>query len=237
MKSKTLTAALGVVLLSTDIVLNAEYIARGEGWLSSMVAITIVTTIAAGAALPQAERAFNARQWLKAAGLIAFFALVVTYSLSVAIDRWGAFRDAATADSHQINVTATQAAAAVSDAERTVAAECGRRGPRCRAAEARLSEARERLAATPVAREALDGMSARLAALTGLSDRTIRLLQPLALPIALQIGAFVFLAIGFAPEKRRKATPRKAKAKKTVKSLNTKQVKNLVHLIKGSALH
>jgi hypothetical protein len=86
-------------------------------------------------------------QPVKAAALWLFFALAVSFSLTASIARAGGHRDAQTAAMQQNNIKTRLANDAYETAVANRVAECASgRGPRCRAAEVTLAEARRVLA-------------------------------------------------------------------------------------------
>jgi hypothetical protein len=94
-----------------------------------------------------------------------------------------------------VNTRAELAREAYTAAQQTVADECKKRGPLCRAAEAAVVEARLQLQAAP-APKAADPAAQRLAAILGISESAIALYVPLILPTALELGGFLLLALG-----------------------------------------
>jgi hypothetical protein len=194
----------GAALTASAISLNATHIAEAEGWSSPLVAAAIVVTLAASLTPPAAERCAKDGQPLKAACLWAFFALAVAFSLTASIGRAGGHRDAQVADGEAANTRAEVAKEAYAAAKQTVADECKKRGPLCRKAEAALAVARAGLGIAPAAKAADPG-AVRIASVLGVSEANVALYGPLALPLALELGGFIFLATGLAP--RRKEAP------------------------------
>jgi hypothetical protein len=147
-----------------------------------------------------------------------FFALAMSFSLTASIARSGGYRDTQVAEAEQSNVTARLAKDAYEIAAANRRAECASgRGPRCREAETHLSQARAALRLTVPIRAA-DPAAGRLAALLGVSQTAVALYSPLALPLGLELGGFIFLALGlsprcYRPESGRKRPRKKAKSK------------------------
>ena len=131
-----------------------------------------------------------------------FFGLAVAFSLSASIARSSGYADGKASGTEKANTNATLAAERYQTAREARTAECAtKRGTRCRAAEDALSAARNGLAtAAPVA--APDPGAARLAAVLGIEAGTVRLYSPLLLPLGLEIGGFIFLALGLTPRWR-----------------------------------
>ncbi len=204
----------GGALTGTAVWLNAEHVAASEGWFSPLVVAGIFVTLCAAATPPLAERAAKTGQAAKTVVLWLFFALAVSFSLTASITRYGGYRDTQVAEAEQGNLSTQLAKDAYAIAVADRSAECAsRRGPKCREAEARLSQARTALSsATPI--RAADPAAERLAALLGVSQTAIALYSPLALPLGLEIGGFVFLATGLSPRGKHLVTKAKRPRKK-----------------------
>jgi hypothetical protein len=198
---KIVATSAGAGLTGVATYMNADAIAAGEGWLSPLTIGTIILTISGALALPLAERALHVGQWLKAAFLVLFFVLVLIGSLMNTLARTASYRDATVATGIAINARAELAREAYTAAQRTVADECKKRGPLCRAAEAAVVEARLHLASAAPPKVA-DPAAQRLAAILGISESAIALYVPLILPTALELGGFLLLALGLAPPVR-----------------------------------
>jgi hypothetical protein len=191
----------GAALTAAAVWLNAEHIAEAEGWSSPLVLAGALATVCAALTPPVAERCAKQGEWLKAAGLWLFFGLVVAFSLSTSIGRAGGHRDGQVSAGEASNIRAQLAREAYAAAQRTVESECAKRGPRCRAAEAAVTEARAVLGeAAPV--KPADPAAERLAAVLGLPQEKVALLAPLLLPLGLELGGFLFLAVGLSPRRR-----------------------------------
>jgi hypothetical protein len=209
--TKGIAATFGISLVAVETWLNAEYIGQGTGLFSPMVVGTIAITLAGAAAIPFGERLLRQGQWLKAAGLICiFFPLVAALSFSSSLERSGTRRDTDVASHHVAAVKKDLAKQGLEDAQRVRDAECGKRGPRCRAAEKAVDEARTALNGnlTTTAQSLEDGMATRIAGLLsfmGVSEKGIALYQPLLMPFSLLVGGFLFIAVGFAPAHLAKA--------------------------------
>jgi hypothetical protein len=222
---KFVATGVGSALCGVEVWLNAEHIARAEGWASSLVAAVVVATIGAAAALPLAERAAKAKQVAKAIGLALFFLLMVCFSFSASVDRVGGKRDGETVSARSDNERVRLAREAYKAAQKTAKAECATgQGKRCRTAEEAVTKARESLSAKPAERVE-DSMAKRIsAAMPFLTVADIETFQPLILPLGLQLGGFLMLALGLSPrraepepkvEKRRRRKKAAAKPAKT----------------------
>jgi hypothetical protein len=189
----------GAALTGTAVWLNAEHVAANEGWLSPLVLAGIFVTLCAAATPPVAERAAKTGQPAKAVALWLFFALAVSFSLVASITRSGGYRDAAVAETERNNITARLVtdAYAIAVADRSLECASGR-GSKCREAETHLSQARIALTRAAPIRTA-DPAAERIATLLGISQATVALYSPLALPLGLELGGFIFLAIGLSP--------------------------------------
>jgi hypothetical protein len=193
----------GLALTACAVALNASHVAASDGWTSPLVASGIVVTICAAAALPIAERCAKEGQPLKAVALWIFFLLAVCFSLTASISRAGGHRDAEVAGNEAQNTKAKLAGEGYQSALAARDTECkSGRGNRCRNAEAGLEGARKALAGMPAARAADPGAE-RVAAVLGVSEASVALYSPLALPLGLELGGFVFLAVGLAPRRRK----------------------------------
>jgi hypothetical protein len=197
---KIVAVVFALPLIAAETGLNAEHLAASEGWASTLVLGAVGATLAAAAALPIAERALAKGYRIKAFGLGVFFALMLAASFSNSVGRVGGKHDGDVSSAKGHNAKMALAQEAYTAAQKTVADECTKRGPKCRKAEDAVKSAREAFAAIPAAKVE-DPMARRLAAASGLSEATVALYQPLLFPLALQIGGFFFLAYGFAPAK------------------------------------
>lgn len=151
-----------------------------------------------------------------------FFALAVMFSLCASIARSGGHHDTEVARNEAVNMKAKLALENYENAKAVKEAEClGKRGPRCRAADARLETARMALALLPAPRIADPGAE-RIAHMVGVSEANVALYSPLALPLAMELGGFILLATGLAPpsKKARKAAP-KTKVKRKMAARNS----------------
>lgn len=218
---KYVATGVGITLCGVETWLNAEHIAKTEGLVSSLVAAVVVASIGAAAALPLAERAAKASQKAKALGLALFFLLMVCFSFSASVDRVGGKKDGEIAAARTDNNRVALAREAYTTAQKAAEAECAKiRGTRCRAAEKTASEARKSLAEKPAERVE-DSMAKRIsAAMPFLTAEDVELYQPLVLPLALQLGGFLMLALGLSPKERIEPKPkarRKPRKKAAVK--------------------
>ena len=238
---KFVATGVGIALCGVEFWLNAEHVAHVEGWASSLVAAVVVASIGAAAALPLAERAAKARQAAKAAGLALFFLLMVAFSFCASVERIGGKRDGETAAARADNTRVVLMREGYEAAQKTAAAECAKSqaSRKCRAAEEAVTKAREGLASKPAER-VVDSMAVRIsAALPFLTAADVELYQPLVLPLGLQLGGFLMLALGLSPrhrepEPKAKRKPRKrAAAKPAVKALGN--VVNLQDAAKRAA--
>ena len=224
---KIAATAGGLALTGSAVWLNAEHVAASEGWASPLVLAGIIVTICAAVTPPFAERAFKTGQWGKGAVLWLFFAMAVAFSLTASITRSSGHRDDQVAGAELVNTKARLAQEAYADALLTRIAECkSGRGAKCRAAEAGLETARKVLAVAPAVKAADPGAQ-RIAAVLGVSEASVSLYSPLALPLGLELGGFIFLATGLAPRRREPAkiverTSAKAPAKKQAAAIKAK---------------
>ena len=183
----------GAALTLNAVWLNAVHIAHAEGWNSPLVAAGIIVTACAAVAPPFAERAAKTGQPLKAVLVWAFFALAVGFSLSSSIARSSGYADGKTASAEKIAQKTRLATEAYAAAKATQEAECGKRGPKCRAAEGAVTAARNALATTaPVT--AADPGAERVAAVLGIQEASVAsTLGPAVLKDALHAGGLQFL--------------------------------------------
>jgi hypothetical protein len=188
----------GIALTANAVWLNACHIAGAEGWTSPLVSAGVIVTICAAGTPPLAERAAKTAQPLKAVLLWAFFALALGFSLTTSISRSSGYADGKIAAAEKIAEKAKLAKEAYAAAQATQADECKRRGPKCRAAEDAVVEARRSLViAAPAA--AVNSGAERVSAVLGVSEASVEMYSPLLLPLALELGGFVLLALGLAP--------------------------------------
>ncbi|MGA7328608.1 MAG: hypothetical protein WBX25_29995 [Rhodomicrobium sp.] len=141
--------------------------------------------------------------------------------MSASVERLGSFRDAKIGSVQADNARSGLAKEGYADAVKIRDRECTKPGFKCRTAEEAVKKARERLLEKPVQRVA-DSMGEHVTALLPfLSPEQVRLYQPLILPIGLQFGGFILLALGLAPggeaaQPRRKRGNRKRKTRKAL---------------------
>lgn len=197
-----IAATVGGTALTVNAVwLNAVHVASAEGWQSPLVFAGIAVTVCAAVTPPLAERAAKEGQPLKAVLLWTFFALAVGFSLSSSIARSSGYQAGKIATAEQSNAGLKLAEEAYEAAKATVASECRKRGPLCRTAETIMATARDRLlTAKPV--QSSDPGAERLAAVLGVEEAKVQLYAPLFLPLGLELGGFVLLALGMAPRRR-----------------------------------
>jgi hypothetical protein len=196
-----ITATIGgTALTGAAVALNAQHIAHSEGWDSPLVAAAVIVTLCAACTPPFAERVAKTGQPAKAACLWLFFCLAVAFSLTSSIARSSGYASGKLAGVEQANTRSQLAQEAYVAAQAAQAAECVKRGPKCRAAEGAATAARNALAAAaPV--QATDPGAERLAAVLGIRQSTVQLYDPLLLPLGLELGGFIFLAAGLAPRR------------------------------------
>lgn len=201
-----IAATVGGAGLTASVVwLNAEHVAAAEGWHSPLVLAGIAVTVCAAGTPPLAERAAKEGQPLKALLLWTFFALALGFSLSSSIARSSGYVAGRAAKAESGNKARELAEEAYAAARRSVEAECVKRGPKCRALEDKADAACLALAtAAPV--QAADPGSQRLAAVLGVDEAKVQLYAPLFLPLGLELGGFIFLALGLAPRRREEQT-------------------------------
>jgi hypothetical protein len=136
----------GAGLAASAVWLNAEHVAATEGWNSPLVAAGVIVTLCAAVTPPFAERAAKTGQPAKAVLLWLFFGLAVAFSLSASIARSSGYADSKVAGAEQANTKTKLAKEAYVAAKEAQAAECTKRGPKCRAAEDAVTAARNALA-------------------------------------------------------------------------------------------
>ncbi len=222
--SKLTATGLGVALAGVETWLNSEHIARVEGWASSLVVAVVVASVSAAASLPLAERAVKAGQIAKAIGLAVFFCTMVAFSFCASVERVGSKRDGEKVLAHSDNVRVKLAQDAYDAARKTAEGECAKsRGTKCREAEKAVTEARKALSEKPAERIE-DSMARRIsAALPFLTEEQVALYQPLALPVGLQLGGFLMLALGLAPKSPEAGQPRRKKGNRKSKRTRKSQ--------------
>jgi hypothetical protein len=209
---KIVATALGSTFGAVECWLNADTIAKVAGWVSPDVAIIVMASGGALAALPLAERAWKAGQPLKALGLGVLFTLMAAYSLTASLDRVAGQKDNAVATVAGDNNRTGLAKEGYETAKTAAATECANgRGKKCRDAEAALDAARKAYMAAPATRTEDSGTLRITAVLPFLPAEKVRLYQPLILPVSFQLGAFLFLALGLSP--RAKPEPVQASEK------------------------
>jgi hypothetical protein len=215
--SKLTAVLLGAGLIGVEIWTNVEFVAKSEGLVSSPVAMVVAASMGAAAALPFAEYAAKRRWRFLTSGFVLFFLLMAVYSIGASVDRIGSLRDGKTDSAKVDNGKARIARELYEVRKRTAESECTVRGSKCREAERLRDEALKALSEKPAERT-VNSMAARISAvLPFASVEQVELYYPLSLPIALQLGGFLMLAFGFAPEgtvagqTRRKRQNRKPK--------------------------
>ena len=193
-----------------------------------------LTTAAAATLIPLSERCLRDGRYLLGVLLLAALIPALSIVVTAAIERTGGARDRIAGD-HQAKAAAIKLKNdAVADAKADLEGlkadekrECNSakpgadpRGLRCKSAEKRTQEGRDRLetvrgklADAGVAPK--DPMVVRLAAvLPGISEADIALYHPLVLPLTISLLGILFIAAGARPQKRREVPTRKGKRKR-----------------------
>jgi hypothetical protein len=215
--SKLTAVLLGAGLVGVEIWTNVEFVAKSEGLASSPVAMVVAASAGAAAALPFAERAVKQGDWFKASGFVLLFLLMAVYSIGASVDRIGSLRDGKTDSAKVDNAKVRTAHELYEVRKRTAESECIVRGSKCREAERLRDEALKALSEKPAERT-VDSMAARISAvLPFASVEQVELYYPLSLPIALQLGGFLMLAFGFAPEGTEAGHTRRKKGNRNTK--------------------
>lgn len=178
------------------------------------------------------EVALKNKQRGMAAGLAALFVLLLGYSLPSAITRSAEGRDKAMAEASafdsrkaQLEGTLATARKAVDDVKAEVKRECkSGNGSKCKgwredqqSAEKRVEQVEGQLLALGAA-PVVNSDAKRLATILHVSEATVALYQPLALPLANEMAVWLLIWMGISPSlmvkpvaKRRKRTAPKAK--------------------------
>jgi hypothetical protein len=138
--------------------------------------------------------------------LVLFFSAMVAFSAFITYHRLDGRHESEVVSARSSNGRVKLAQEAYDAAKKTAEAECGKRGPKCRAAEQAVAEARKGLSAQPGERVE-EGEVKRIGA------SVISLL----FPIGAQLGGFAFLHVGLSPRRKEPAETEKAKPKKTRK--------------------
>jgi hypothetical protein len=199
--SKIIATIGGSALTGAAVWLNAEHVASSEGWHSSLVMAGVIVTLCAASAPPLAERAAKNGEPFKAFVLWTFFLLTIGFSLSSSIARSSGYAADKTASAEHSNEAARLAKEAYETAKALQEAECKTgRGNRCRAAEQAVVDARKALS-TMTPTQSADPGTERLAAVLKIDQSTVQLYVPLFLPLGLELGGFIFLALGLAPRR------------------------------------
>jgi hypothetical protein len=197
-----ITATLfGAVLCGLETSLNAQFFAQLDGWVSPMVAIVAVASLGAAAALPIRARLPEAEQAERTC-LALFFLAMVACTAFVTYHRLDGRHEGEVTSTRSSNERVRLAKEAYEAAKATKEAECGKRGPKCRAAEQAVTKAREGLSAKPVERSE-ESEAKRIGAS----------ILSLLFPLGSQLGGFAFLHVGLSPRRREPADPVKEKPK------------------------
>lgn len=167
------------------------------------------------------ESAWRARRWLTGTLLGLLGLLAVAISLAAVIDRSSSRYDAAHQSRASENLprvaaqkAETEAKEALAKAEAAASAEClSGNGPRCTGLEKRAAEARERLKGARAelaklgAQTAEDPAARRIAGVLGVSEAQIAMVQPLLLPIWLELSGLALLTYGLSSSGRKRRDP------------------------------
>lgn len=211
-KTQIVAIGLGLALLALQTWLLLEHAMATPGHsLALLVAVPVVSVTLA--ALPVLiEHCLRARALLKAAGLALLFGLLVGYSLPQAIGRSGEARDTkiaealATARPLQMMLDELETARKrVEDAAGEVKRESRDGGckQRCEGWKRTQTERQARVdqLVGDIAKLAPPktgaGDAPRIAAALGIPEATVNLYAPLFLPVAIELGVWVLLWVGF----------------------------------------
>lgn len=203
-----------------------------SGWFSFTHTGDFVAPIAAivgTGMLHFGEHAWSEKQRLRAMAFVVLSMLAILICLLAVLDRTSTAYDKTIHGRQTENLpreearkALTQVEAEATAAEAAASVECtSGRGSRCKGMEERADAARRRVveARTQLVQlgsvTAIDPMARRLAALLPLSEVSIGLLQPLLLPIWLELSGLVLLTYGLSPDRRQveKATPKRRRRK------------------------
>jgi len=169
-----------------------------------------ILTMAAALTLPFAEIAWQHKRRALSFGLGALTVLLITIAFTAALERTASQRDAKVGEKRDGNSAITETRAALAKIEASAKAECGKRGPECRKLEAEERTLRKELAGLG-AEKIADSMGSRMAQVLPLTQAQIALVQPMLLPVALQLGGILFLAFAAAPSAAETPVKRKAR--------------------------
>jgi hypothetical protein len=207
-----------------------------SGWFSYHHTGDLAAPIAAivGAAMLHfCEAAWSEGQRMRAVAFAALAALASFICLLAVLDRTATAYDRSVQGRQSENLPRDEARKAVArvEAEATAAeaaasAECtSGRGRRCATLEERAGAARQRVKEARAelvqlgSAIAVDPMARRLAALLPVSEATIGLVQPLMLPVWLELSGLVLLTYGLSPghagRRQAAAQRRRRKSRKT----------------------
>jgi hypothetical protein len=207
----------GACLVGIEIKGAVEYLLRQEGGQFSYIVAGGAVVTAVAPFIPWlAERSWHAGN--RFIPILLMLAMLPALSLIVtaAIERTGGARDAAGQAREAVLVrmalakkAETEAAAQLATDEAAAADECKTgRGPRCTgledraaASRARLSEARDAIAAIGPA--PIDSQARRIAAILPLTEQQVELYQPIILPVTVSLLGILFLSAAFAPGRRK----------------------------------
>src|SRR5271157_3530122 len=156
---------------------------------------------------------------------------MVTFSFTTSVSRTGEKQDNATNSAKGDNTRIILLREGYEANKKTAEAECAKNvtGSKCRNAENMVKQSRDALAAKPVERVE-NSMALRISsALPFITSAQVEMYQPLVLPLGLQLGGFLMLALGLSPHQHNQnvtvgvtpsvtKTERKPRKKKAPKS-------------------
>ncbi|MEL6238819.1 MAG: hypothetical protein AAFQ90_09540 [Pseudomonadota bacterium] len=193
----------GSALIATQVTLNVEHLGQVNAF-SGLGLAAIVVPISMAIAVPAMEHCWNERRYAAACVALIVILCGVSHTMVVALERGAHGRDvtAAAKSNHGYELAKmahTNATARVAELEGRLTQErktgCG---PRCRALQASLSDARARADETQAKLAQIgapvdeDSMAKRYGTVAHLID----LWHPLLLPLALELGGLML--VGFA---------------------------------------
>jgi hypothetical protein len=204
--SKPIATVLGAVLCGLEAWLNSEYFASllPGGWWNPTVYLVAGATVGCAAALPFAERSRKAGQTCWAVCLALSFVFMAAVSLSITFSRLDDKRSGEVISARSGDERVKLAREAYDAAQKTAEAECGKRGPRCRAPEQAVAETNKALSAKPAERGE-EGVTKQLGAAVTLY----------AFPLGQLLLGFALLGYGLSPKHREPVEPPKVQPKKT----------------------
>src|SRR5271157_3337354 len=129
---------------------------------------------------------------------------MVTFSFTTSVSRTGEKQDNATNSAKGDNTRIILLREGYEANKKTAEAECAKNvtGSKCRNAENMVKQSRDALAAKPEERVE-NSMALRISsALPFITSAQVELYQPLVLPLGLQLGGFLMLALGLSPHRQ-----------------------------------